>query len=241
MTLVETPLRAIEKRVIQKNLETINDAIRSICPARRVRLVAVSKEVSVAHVIAAASLGVTCFGENRVRDGIAKKQEFLKLCSPPEILKARVEWHMIGHLQSKKARAVVENFDLIHSLDSVKLARRIDGICEELGKRQKVLIQVNVSGEETKYGVRPEKLPEVVRLIRESCRNVEITGLMGMAPFCKNSELAGPVFSRLKGMADELGLLELSMGMTNDWRVALCEGATLLRIGRGVFQDLDDV
>jgi len=231
---METIILGEEHERIRENLKIINETMRSVCPSRRVLLVAVSKEASVAQMMVAARLGIRCFGENRVKEGIAKKEEFLRTC-PPEILKEGIEWHLIGHLQSNKARLAVSNFDVIHSLDSIKLAEKIEDACTSLKKRQKALIEVNVSGEESKYGVPPQEVRALVGCIRDSCPSVEVLGLMTVAPFFSDPEMTRPVFAELKRLSDENGLRELSMGMTADWRVALEEGSTMLRIGRGVF------
>lgn len=235
--MLDMAASAEEENVIRENLDAINEMIESVrSPSRRVLLVAVSKQATVDQMLVAARLGVHCFGENRVKDGIAKKEEFLKQC-PPEIDKKKIEWHLIGHLQSNKARIAVENFDVIHSLDSVKLAEKIEDACISLGKRQmEVLIEVNVSGEESKYGMPPLEVKAFIGCVAESCPHIDVLGLMTVAPEASDPELVRPVFRELKKLSCENGgLRELSMGMTDDWRVALDEGATMLRIGRGIF------
>lgn len=194
------------------------------------RLVAVTKSVDTGIIQRLENLGVSDFGENRIQDADRKIQE----------LSGDPTWHLIGHLQANKSRKAVAMFSWIHSIDSEPLLSRVDELAEELGRRPKVLLQVNVSGEATKHGFDEAAVRATVTRFRP--RAVTLAGLMTMAPF-DAPELARPVFARLRQIRDELrrdGLVndefrELSMGMTNDFEVAAEEGATLLRVGRALF------
>lgn len=191
-----------------------------------VRLVAVSKKQPPEAVAEAAACGVGVFGENRVQEAAAK----IPLC--PDGL----SWHLVGHLQGNKVRAAVELFDLIHSVDSERLLRRVDAAAAESGRTVSVLLQVNVSGEGAKSGMAPEELEGVLRASTE-CLNVDVLGLMTMPPFTPDPAEAAPHFRRLRELRDEsrdrtgIPLSELSMGMSGDFEVAIEEGATWVRIG----------
>lgn len=197
----------------------------------RITLVAVSKTQPAAAVAEAAACGVTDVGENRVQEALAKIPH-----SPPTL-----RWHLIGHLQSNKARPAVENFHLIHTVDSIALAQRLDRLAREAGKVQPALLQVKLGDEATKSGLAPHDLPQVYAAVRE-LPNLRVRGLMTIPPFCPNPEDARPYFRRLRALRDELrdrfpddDLPELSMGMSHDFEVAVEEGATLIRVGTAVF------
>ena len=174
--------------------------------------------------------GLTKFGENKVQEAAAKIPE----CVPG------AEWHLIGHLQKNKVRPALELFSTIHSVDSVELLQRIERIADECGARPEVLLEVNVSGESSKSGVRPDAAPAVLEAAL-SCRSLTLTGLMTMAPFAPDPELARPVFARLRELRDHwqesfgIGLPRLSMGMSHDYIQAVEEGATWLRLGTVLF------
>jgi hypothetical protein len=174
--------------------------------------------------------GIRRFGENRVQEAGWK----IPACvSGPE-------WHLIGHLQRNKVRPALELFSVLHSVDSVRLLEQIGRVADEGGYRPELLIEVNVSGEASKDGLSPEAVPEVIECAL-GCRNVTLTGLMTMAPFCPDAELARPVFARLREARDRwerqfgIGLPNLSMGMSNDYVVAVEEGATWVRLGTVLF------
>ncbi len=198
--------------------------------ADSVTIVAVTKTVGVEEIRLALSLGIRDFGENRVQELLGKHGLF------PD-----ARWHFIGTLQTNKVKDVVGRAHLIHSVDSLKLLAMIDRKAAEIGVIQPVLLQVNVSGEESKHGMSPV---EAVDILCEAMRmeNVEVRGLMTMAPFGRPED-SRPVFSMLRELAESLGekhadgvkLGELSMGMTNDYRVAVEEGATIVRVGRALF------
>jgi len=148
--------------------------------------------------------------------------------------------HLIGHLQTNKARRAVALFDIIHSVDSVRLAEALDRHCAELAKKMPVLLQVNVSGEESKEGLEPAQLPETLEKLLK-LENLEVRGLMTIAPYAAEPEQTRPVFSGLRQLFEKhhpgtSSWRELSMGMTNDFMVAIEEGATMVRIGRAIFQ-----
>jgi pyridoxal phosphate enzyme (YggS family) len=196
----------------------------------KVTIVAVTKTVSIEEIRHAYSLGIRDFGENRVQEFLGKYGLF------PE-----ARWHFIGSLQTNKVKDVVGRVFLIHSVDSLKLLSAIDRKAAEFGVIQPVLLQVNVSGEASKHGMRPVDVADVlVEAMR--MENVEVRGLMTMAPFGRPED-ARPVFSALRELAGSLGemradgveLEQLSMGMTNDYRVAVEEGATIVRVGRALF------
>ena len=150
-------------------------------------------------------------------------------------------WHLIGHLQSNKVRHALELFDFIHSVDSVKLADRINLIADEMGVSPRILLEVNVPGEKSKSGMTPESVESTLRHIAEACPRVTVEGLMTMAPFSENPEDARPYFRRLRELRDGLeqklgiGLPRLSMGMSGDYEVAVEEGATWVRLGTVLF------
>ncbi len=196
-----------------------------------VQLVAVTKMVTVDLLGEAITCGLKAFGENRVQDWLAKYEAWGD----------RVEWHLIGHLQQNKARYLTGRISLIHSLDSQKLAQQLDGLSAVQGRPWQVLVQVNVSGEATKYGLSPEELPDFLDATR-SLKGLDICGLMTIAPYVKDPEEVRPVFRGLRLLRSEvsrsrpwLNLRHLSMGMSNDFEIAVEEGATLVRIGSALF------
>lgn len=218
--------------------QNINDVLERIAAAcaragrnpAEVQLLAASKSRLPEEVDEAARLGVRLFGENKVQEARAK----IPLCS------ARVEWHFIGHLQKNKVRDAVRLFDMIHSVDSAELARLLDEEAAEQGRRVRVLLQVNVAGESSKFGLRPADVRETAAVVNELPR-LELCGLMTMAPYCEDPERARPWFRQLRELRDalerDLGvrLPELSMGMSGDLEPAVEEGATIVRVGTALF------
>lgn len=187
-----------------------------------VTLVAVTKGVAVEKIEEAFRLGVHHFGENRVQEAREKVQRLSHL---------PITWHMVGHLQSNKAKLALSLFSFFHSVDSIKLAQILDS---RATNKVPVLLQVNVAGESTKFGVAPE---EAMRVAEEIAKlpHLELRGLMTIAPLVSDPEEVRPVFRRLRELRDALGLRELSMGMTEDFEVAIEEGATMIRLGRAIF------
>ncbi len=195
-----------------------------------VRLVAVSKTVDLSRLQAAIDAGQDLFGENYLQEAAGKIAA----------LEKGLGWHLVGHLQSNKAKGAVELFDLIHAVDRVKLARALDAAAARLGKVQDILIQVNQAGEATKSGVAPEA---ALALLQEVARlpHLRVLGLMTMPPWFPDPEAARPYFRALRELRDRLQELtglplpELSMGMSEDFAVAVEEGATLVRVGTAIF------
>jgi pyridoxal phosphate enzyme (YggS family) len=228
---------------IAENIRIIRDRIEAA--AKRagrnpsdVKLVAVTKTVDVNRIKEAVISGVTILGENRVQEAKEKIEEFNRLQTPDSRLQT-LSWHMVGHLQTNKAKTAVQFFDLIHSVDSIHLADEIDRHAKKLGKIQRALIEVNLAGEKTKHGVSKEGTISLLKKMSK-LKNISVEGLMTMPPFSENPEDARPHFKELKNLIDEtekagLDLTELSMGMSNDFEVAIEEGATMVRIGTAIF------
>ena len=195
-----------------------------------VSLVAISKTFGPDAVSAAAAAGLRIFGENRVQEAAQK----IPLCP------GRLAWHMVGHLQSNKVRPAVSLFQMIHAVDSWKLLETIDRVCEETGQRMPVCVEVNVSGERSKFGLSPEAVPELLERSVALTR-VTVSGLMTMPPFDPDPEKARPIFAKLRECRDAwrqrtgLMLNDLSMGMSLDYAVAIEEGATWVRVGSAIF------
>ena len=203
-----------------------------------IKLVVVTKGHPIQAVREALAAGVRVFGENYVEEGITK----MIACS----YQIGVEWHMIGHVQSRKAQAVCEHYSWLHSLDRMKLANRLDRFAGQIGHKLPVLLECNVSGEESKYGW-PAWEEQNWKNLAESLSpllnlsNLDVRGLMTMAPFLPQAEQARPYFRRLRRLRDFLALQfpqtnwkELSMGMSADFKVAVQEGATIVRIGTAI-------
>jgi pyridoxal phosphate enzyme (YggS family) len=198
-----------------------------------VRLIAVSKTFGADHVRAAYAAGQREFGENKVQEALQKIAETTDI---------RIGWHLIGHLQSNKARKAAGAFTAIHSIDSVDLLRRVDSAAAEDHASPDVLIQVDFAGEATKHGT-PEADVEGIACAADACRAARLVGLMLLPPWSENAEVTRPYFSRLRALRDRLvatgiapsRLRELSMGMSHDYEVAIQEGATLVRIGTAIF------
>jgi pyridoxal phosphate enzyme (YggS family) len=221
------------------NIEAIKTRISraSVKAGRKqdeVRLIAVTKTVGSNAVRDAIECGLREFGENRVQEAAQKvKSEELRVGSEG------IQWHLIGHLQKNKAKIAVDLFDIIQSVDSTELAELLDAFAGRRGKIQTVLVQVKLSDEESKYGINQHNIVELVREI--SCmKNLSLQGLMTIPPFFDDPEKARPYFRRLREIRDELAeagmvLRELSMGMSNDFEVAIEEGATMVRIGTALF------
>lgn len=196
-----------------------------------VKLVAVTKTVPVEIINQAVAAGVTTVGENRVQEILDKQPQ----------LPAELEWHLIGTLQTNKVKAVLDKVRLIHSLDRWRLAEEISRRATGAGFESRVLVQVNISGEGSKSGLAPEELND---FLRDACAlpGLKITGLMTMAPYAANPEEARPVFRKLRLLAGKIKdsypgvrMDYLSMGMTNDFTVAVEEGANIIRVGTAIF------
>ena len=207
---------------------------RSNRPAQEVKLIAISKTHPASTVSQLIELGATDIGENRVQEAEGKIAE---------VGRERARWHLVGHLQANKARRAVNLFDVIHSLDSIDLARRLDRLCVEEGRDNvTVLIQVDLGHEETKSGIEETELEQLVAVIAP-LKRLQLIGLMTLPPFFDKPEQSRPFFRRLRELRDQLASRgafgdrkgELSMGMTNDFGVAIEEGATMVRVGTAIF------
>ena len=214
---------------ISENIQSIEARItraadRAGRVARDVTLIPVTKSVGEEEARILVELGYTHLGENRI-DAARPKIEALG---------PGVRWHMIGHVQRRKAREVVQLFDRVDSVDRLELAVALEKHCAASGKTLEVLLQVNVSGEKTKGGFTQESIQEAFERIR-TLPHLRVQGLMTMAPNTDDPEEARPFVVRLRESAEALGLKELSMGMTNDFEVAVEEGATEVRIGTAIF------
>lgn len=223
--------------MVKENLEEVERRISEACRRagrnrEEVTLVAVSKTKPVSMIEEAYRTGNRDFGENKVQE----------LCEKHEVLESDIRWHMIGHLQRNKVRQVVDKTVLIHSVDSVRLAAQIDEEAAKKGITADILLEVNVAAEESKYGFRLEETEQALREIA-AFSHVHIQGLMTIAPFVDNSEENRPIFKKLyqfyvdmRGKnIDNVTMSMLSMGMTGDYEVAIEEGATLVRVGTGIF------
>jgi len=220
--------------MIADNLSAVTRRIAACCektgrPSGCVELVCVTKEASPEQMLEALEAGARIFGENRVQDAAAKHR----------VIGDRAAWHLVGHLQTNKVKEAVGIFSLIHSVDSVRLAEEIDKQAGKIGKVQDILIQVNTSGENTKFGVTPEAAAGLFKKII-LYPNIKVRGLMTIAPEAKDPEAARPYFRALRELRDTIRdtrytIHELSMGMTDDFEVAIEEGSTMVRIGRAIF------
>ncbi|HEX3031930.1 MAG TPA: YggS family pyridoxal phosphate-dependent enzyme [Bacillota bacterium] len=222
---------------IQQNLLSVRDmigeaALRAGRDSASIGLVAVTKTQSVENIQMVVEQGVSDLGENRVQELLDKYPQ----------IKGPVRWHLIGSLQTNKVRQIVDKVFLIHSVDRWALAEEIDLRARQHGLVSQILVQVNVSGEESKHGISPEDTPEFVRSLA-GLPNLRVCGLMTMAPFYAEPETTRSVFTGLRKLAGEIDRLAiqgvsmewLSMGMSNDYQVAIEEGATLVRIGSDIF------
>ncbi|MDK2902067.1 MAG: dependent protein [Thermosediminibacterales bacterium] len=218
-------LQVIKKRVAESAMKT-NRKLDDI------KIIAVTKNVEVERILEAIQGGINAIGENRVQEALIKYP----------LIEKEIEWHMIGYLQRNKAKKAVEHFDLIQSLDRISLAQELDKRGKQQNKIVNVLVQVNVSGEESKSGISPEETVEFIKSLSDY-ENILIKGLMTIAPYTDDPEETRPYFKRMKGLFDEVHKLKgrnidieyLSMGMTNDFEVAIEEGSNMIRIGTGIF------
>jgi pyridoxal phosphate enzyme (YggS family) len=215
---------------VRERIETA--ALRCGRDPLKVRLVVVSKTVVAERVRQAIEAGVKILGENYVQEAQKKI----------EVLGHNVAWHFIGHLQTNKAKAAVRLFDLIHSVDSVNLAQELNKQAQEQGKVLPVLLQVNLSGETTKFGTREKQISEIIEKL-SAMEGLLVKGLMTMPPYFEDPEASRPYYVELRKLSESLAqqklsrilIEELSMGMSNDFEVAVEEGATLVRIGTAIF------
>lgn len=222
-----------------QNLQSIRERILRAANAcgrspSQIMLLAISKTFPKEAIEQAANAGLRQFGENRVQEA-ENKIPFLTGISG-------LEWHLVGHLQTNKANRAAALFDTIHSLDSVKLALKLNQACLEAGKILSVLLQVDLGGEETKYGADPSGIREIIGAV-VNLKGLRLNGLMTIPPYLENPEQVRPYFSKLRQIRDDLeseqpgclGHKHLSMGMSHDFEQAIQEGATIIRIGTAIF------
>jgi pyridoxal phosphate enzyme (YggS family) len=222
----------------KRNIYDLRQNIEKVCRKAgrnpgEILLVAATKYADAEQVNLISELGLKDFGENRA-DQLVEKYNHLR---------ARKRWHFIGHLQSRKAKIVVPLVEYIHSIDKTGTLEKVNKAALEIGKIQKVLIEINISGESAKYGMEPEELYDFLKR-SEMFGNIRVEGLMTMAPFTEDMDVVRKVFRNLRLLRDRTNkkikgagyLKELSMGMSNDYRVAIEEGATMLRIGSDIFK-----
>jgi pyridoxal phosphate enzyme (YggS family) len=227
-------LQSISER-FENVRQRINQAAqRSNRSADEVKLIAISKTHPPPLLRTALEAGITDLGENRVREAEPKVAE---------IGRDAARWHLVGHLQTNKARRAVQLFDVIHSVDSVSLTQRLERVCVETGRSElPVLVQVDLAGEKNKSGVDSASLPQLLDEIKQ-CQRVRLIGLMILPPFFEDPECTRPFFKALRELRDELTVQghfqdrprELSMGMSHDFEVAIEEGATMVRVGTAIF------
>ena len=224
---------ALHTRLADVRARIARAAGRAGCDPASIRLVAVSKTFTADHVRAAAGAGQVDFGENKVQEALPKMDETAGL---------PIRWHLIGHLQSNKARKAGARFDVVQSVDDAALLRKLDDAADAAGRRLELLLQVDLAGEVTKHGAREEDLLPIFEA-GSACRAVSISGLMLIPPAVDDPEAARPFFRALKDVRERLLargvdrslLSELSMGMSHDFEVAVEEGATLVRVGTAIF------
>ncbi|MEW5819474.1 MAG: YggS family pyridoxal phosphate-dependent enzyme [Cyanobacteriota bacterium] len=215
---------------IKKQLELLKTNLNS----HTIRIIAVTKYSTPEQMVEAFEAGLRDFGESKLQQITEKWQEL------PEKIKSEANWHFIGHLQTNKTKKVVGQFCLIHSVDSYKLAEIISKEAQKLNITQQILLQVNVSQEESKHGFNKENLVEQFEGIL-TLSNIKVTGLMTMAPFTQDEKITRECFKGLRELRNQLekqyqvNLPELSMGMSNDYKIAIEEGSTMIRIGQKLF------
>ncbi len=225
--------------MIAENLNIVQQKISQKCSeierkTGEITLIAVSKFKPVSDILEANDLGINDFGENKAQELNQKASE----------VKRNIKWHFIGHLQKNKVKYIIRFSEFIHSVDSMKLAVEIAKRAESINKVQKVLLEIKTSDEATKFGLTQKD--EIFR-VAEFCgnnQNIDLQGLMTMAPFVNDEKIIRNSFSRLRNLLEELNkigfnLKHLSMGMTNDYEIAIEEGATMLRIGSAIFGQRD--
>ncbi len=222
---------------LKENITGLKNDINSICKktgrnVEDITIVAATKYASAEQINLVYGMGLKNFGENRA-DQLEEKYN---------IVEKGAIWHFIGHLQSRKIKIVVPKVELIHSIDKISTLSKVNDEAEKNRKIQKLLIEINISGEETKYGLRPGDLPDFLEKALDY-RNVKIVGLMTMAPLTDDFGLIKNIFRRLRTLrdksnkdSDSINLSELSMGMSNDYKIAIEEGATFIRVGSKIFK-----
>ncbi|MDR1496374.1 MAG: YggS family pyridoxal phosphate-dependent enzyme [Clostridiales Family XIII bacterium] len=236
------------EKSIAENVAAVRERIAAAAnragrKADEVTLVAVSKTRMPGEIETAVEAGVLDLGENKVQE-IRSKYDILRVFTENSAKNRNIKWHMIGHLQRNKVKYIVDKVSLIHSVDSLRLAEEIDCRIDSLGGTMDVLLQVNAAAEESKSGVAPGEVKQLVSAILGTCENVRIRGLMTIVPTANDPEDVRRYFSEIKSLYDEVGheyrcekldFTWLSMGMTHDFEVAVEEGANMVRVGTGIF------
>lgn len=223
--------------MLETQLKEVEAKIQAACDRagrkrEEVTLIAVSKTKPIEMLQEAYDLGVRVFGENKVQEITAKY----------DALPDDIHWHMIGHLQTNKVKYIIDKVDLIHSVDSIRLAETIDKEAQKHDLIANILVEVNVAKEESKFGLMPEEVDGFIDEIA-NLKHIQVKGLMTIAPFVENPEENRPIFAHLRKLSvdiakkniDNITMSILSMGMTNDYQVAIEEGATMVRVGTGIF------
>jgi pyridoxal phosphate enzyme (YggS family) len=229
--------------MIKENILNIKERISLVCSKinrnlESITIVAVSKGRTEEQIKEVIKEGITDIGENRVQEALIKYNEQLRTNN-----EQRTKWHMVGHLQTNKVKEAVRIFHLIQSVDSLHLAFEIDKQAAKINKIQDILVQVNISGKNNKFGLKPN---EIIEVIKEAAKfkNINISGLMTIAPIVDKPQKTRPYFRMLRDLEDEINQLRtmncklqtLSMGMTDDFEVAIEEGSNMLRLGRAIFE-----
>ncbi len=239
--MASEPSNASLADVISANVARVRDRLAQAADRvgrdpSTIRLVAISKTFPASRIRAGVAAGLTDFGENRVQEALTK------ISAMDETVGLGIAWHLIGHLQSNKARKAAAAFAWIHSVDRLDLLSRLDQAADDLGTRPNCLLQVDLAGELTKHGAPVDQARQILEAAG-NCSAVRVRGLMVIPPWSEDSEQARPFFRRLRQVRDELVedghdpemLSELSMGMSNDFEVAIEEGSTLVRVGTAIF------
>jgi len=232
--------------MIKENILKIRKRIALVCSrvnleAGLITIVAVSKGRTPEQIKEVIDSGINDIGENKIQEALVKYNEITN----KRINGPRINWHMVGHLQTNKAKEAVRIFGLIHSVDSLHLAEEIDRQAGKINKIQDILIEVKTSPEPSKFGLKPDEIFEVIKGIA-GLKNINLKGLMTIAPVLANPEETRPYFRKLRELRERInetmkqrnnGFTVLSMGMTDDFQVAIEEGATMVRVGRAIFED----
>jgi len=226
--------------MVKEKLDNVQERIKNAATragrdASDIVLVCAVKEADLEGINEAVEAGVRDIGENIVQDAVTRYELLNK--------KTELRWHFIGHLQTNKVKKAIRLFDLIHAVDSIRLAEELQRQAEKINKMQGILLEVNVSGEDTKYGIAPEKLDSIAKAVRDM-KNLMLSGLMTIAPYSANPEDSRPHFRRLRELRDSfssyncenIDMRHLSMGMSGDFEVAIEEGADIVRIGSAIFK-----
>jgi pyridoxal phosphate enzyme (YggS family) len=214
---------------IRDNVDRVRAEVESAAAGRPVKIIGVTKTVPPERIGEAYQAGLRTFGENKIQEALHKMSQLEQLS---------IEWHFIGHLQTNKARDAVRNFSCIHSIDSLKLLQQVEKEAHKTQKKIDVLLEVNLGGEESKYGFTEDALPQAIET-SATLQWSRLSGLMIIPPYEEDPEKVRPYFQRLRFLAGRYQLPQLSMGMSHDYRIAIEEGATMVRVGTAIFGERD--